>query len=320
MLSEYIKAKTINEAISLLSEHKGEAKIIAGGTDLVRLMKNKVTRPKLLVNIKTVSDLKDITEDAKGLKIGVLTTIRDIESSPIIRDKYTVLAEAAHSVATPHIRNMATIVGDLCQDVQCWYYRRSPITGKSFFCHRKGGKLCYAVAGENAYHAIIGGNKCFAVCPSDMAIALLALGTTLKIASPDGEKTLPLDEFYTPLGNILKPDEIITGIRVPLVGSGTRQRYLKFRLRKAIDFAISSVATAITTEARRVSNVRIVLGGVAPMPYRAYKAEAVLKGELITEIVAEKAAEAAVSEAVPLSMNNYKVSLTRTLVKRAILE
>jgi len=261
-----------------------------------------------------------IKEDAEGLKIGPLTTIRDIEASPIIRDKYAILAEAAHSVAAPHIRKMATISGNLCQDVQCWYYRRSPITGRSFFCRRKGGELCYAVAGENAYHAIMGGNKCFAVCPSDMAPALLALGATLKIASPDGEKVVFLDEFYTALENILEPDEIITEIQVPAVSPGTKQRYLKFRLRKAIDFAISSVATVITTEAGRAASARIVLGGVAPMPYRALRAEDVLRGEVITENLAEIAAEAAVSEAVPLSMNAYKVPITKALVKRAIAE
>ena len=315
---KHFNARTIYEAISLLNEYKEEAKIIAGGTDLIRLMKSRVTRPRVLVNIKTIPDLAYITEDAEGLNIGALTTIKDIEASPIIRDKYAILAEAAHAVAAPHIRNMATIVGNLCQDVQCWYYRRSPITGRSFFCRRKGGEFCYAVAGNNRYHAIIGGGECLAVCPSDMAPALVALDARIKIASPDGERTVPLEEFYTVLGNILKPNEIITDIWVPSLRPTTRQQYLKFRERKTIDFAISSVATVITTENRVVTNVGIVLGGVAPIPYRAIGAEEALKGKVITESLAETAAKAAVSEAKPLKNNAYKVAITETLVKRAI--
>lgn len=316
---EHFNARSIDEAISLLNKYKEEARIIAGGTDLIRLMKNKVTLPKVLVNIKTIPDIAYIKKEAEGLKIGALTTIKAIETSPIIRDKYPVLAEAAHSVASPHIRNMATVVGNLCQDVQCWYYRRSPLTGRSFFCHRKGGNLCYAVAGENAYHAIISKDCCFAVCLSDMASALVTLDARIKMASPEGEREVPLGEFYTDLGNILKPNEMITEIWVPTLKPDTNQRYLKFRLRKTIDFAISSVAAAITTEAGRVNNARIVLGGVASAPYRALKAEDILIGERITERLAERASEAAVSEAVPLTKNAYKVPITRALVKRAIL-
>ena len=316
--TEHFNARTIEEAVSLLNKYKDEAKIIAGGTDLIRLMKNRVSEPKVLVNIKTIPDSRYITEDAEGLRIGLLTTIKDIETSSIIRDKYSILAEAAHSVAAPHIRNMATIVGNLCQDVQCWYYRRSPITGRSFFCRRKGGELCYAVAGDNRHHSIIRGGECLAVCPSDMAHALVALDATLRITGSDGERILPLEEFYTPLRNTIKPDEIITEIDIPALRPGTRQRYLKFRLRKTIDFAISSVAAAITTEAGRVKHVRIVLGGVAPMPYRALVAEDILGGEVITKNLAEMSAEAAVSETVPLSMNAYKISITRALIKRVV--
>lgn len=316
---EHFTAKTIDDAVFLLSQYMEEAKIIAGGVDLVSLMKNKVRTPKVLVNIKTIPDLAYITEDAEGLKIGTQTTIKDIETSVIIRNKYSLLVEAAHSVASPLVRNMATIGGNLCQDVRCWYYRRSPVTGLTFFCHRKGGEQCFAVNGENQYHAIIGGNECHAVCPSDMAPALLALGARLKIAGPTGDKTVPLEGFYTSLGNILKPNEIITEIQVPTLRSGSKQRYLKFRLRKAIDFAISSVASVITIEGGVVSQARITLGGVAPTPYRALSAEETLKGKVITESLAATAAKAALSEATPLSQNAYKVPITESLVKRAIL-
>ena len=316
---EHFIAKTIDDAVFLLSQYMEEAKIIAGGVDLVSLMKNKVKIPKVLVNIKTIPDLAYITEDAEGLKIGTQTTIKDIETSVIISDKYSLLVEAAHSVASPLVRNMATIGGNLCQDVRCWYYRRSPVTGLTFFCHRKGGEQCFAVNGENQYHAIISGNECHAVCPSDMAPALLALGARLKIAGSTGDKMVPLEEFYTPLGNILKPNEIITEIQIPTPGTGTKQRYLKFRLRKAIDFAISSAASVITIEDGVVSQARITLGGVAPTPYRALSAEETLKGKVITESLAATAAKTALSEAIPLSQNAYKMPITESLVKRAIL-
>jgi xanthine dehydrogenase YagS FAD-binding subunit len=316
----HFNAMTISDALSLLREYREEARIIAGGVDQVSLMKNGVVTPKTLVNIKTIPRLSYIMEDDKGLMIGTLTTINEIEKSAIIRNKYPILAEAAHSVAAPQVRNMATIGGNLCQEVQCWYYRRPAITGISFLCFRKGSKRCYAVAGENTYHAILEGEKCYAVCPSDMAPALVALNSTLKIASSDGERMVPLDEFYTTLGNTLKPHEMITEIQIPTPMPGTKQKFLKFSLRKAIDFAISSVAAVITIkESGVVSNARIVLGGVAPTPYRALGAEETLRGEVVTESVADASASAAISEAKPLSMNAYKIPLTKSLAKRAIM-
>ena len=316
---EHFGPKSIDEAVFLLDKHVEEAKIIAGGVGLIRLMKNKVIAPKVLVNIKTVPDLAYIREDAEGLKIGTLTTISDIETSAIVRDKYNLLSEAAYSVASPQVRNMSTIVGNLCQDVNCWYYRMPPVTGRTFVCYRKGSTGCHAVSGDNRYHAIFSLDKCYGVCPSDMAQALVALDAEVNIVSSGGERTVPIETFYTPLGNILKPDELITEVRVPAPKAGTRQRFLKFRLRKTIDFAISSVAAAITTEAGKVSQARIVLGGVAPVPYRSFEAEKALNGKEIDETVAEAAAEKTLSKAAPLSMNAYKVSVTRALIKRAIM-
>jgi len=317
---EHYNAKTIEEAVSLLDWYKEEANVIAGGVDLISLMKKKVMLPRVLVNIKTIPDLAYIKEEAEGLKIGTLTTIHDIEVSAIIKDKYSLLVEAAHSVAAPQVRNMATMGGNLCQGVRCWYYRRSPVTGRSFFCRRKGGEQCYAVNGDNTYHAIIGGGECHAVCPSDMAPALIALNAKVKIAGQDGDRIIPLEEFYTVMGNVLSPNEIIREIQVPSPEVDTKQRYLKFRLRKTIDFAISSVAAVITTEAGRVSNARIVLGGVAPTPHRSIAAEETIKGKMLTENAAEIAAKEAASAAVPLSMNAYKLPITKALVKRAIIE
>ncbi len=318
---EYYDAKTVNEAVALLDEYREEARIIAGGTDLVGLMKNKVLLPKVLINIKNITDMNDVVETADGIAIGALTLIDDIERSTLIKSKYPILFEAARAIASPHIRNMATIGGNLCQDVRCWYYRRSPVTGISFDCRRKKENgICYAINGENQNHAIIGGAECFAVCPSDMAAALLALDAKINTVTTSGGRAIPIDKFYTSLGNVLEPDELITAIQVPTVESGVRQRFLKFRRRKAIDFAIASVAAVIKLNHNIVTDARIVLGGVAPEPYRAVKAEEAIIGAPVTESTVAKAAKAAINDAVPLSKNSYKIPVIETLVKRALLE
>jgi len=317
---KHFDPRTIDETLFILNKYGKEAKVIAGGIDLMGLMKNKVINPCVLVNIKTITGLAYITEDAEGLKIGALTSIKDIETSATVQAKYGLLAQAAHSAASPQVRNMATIGGNLCQDVRCWYYRRSPSTGLSFFCYRKGGEFCYAEHGDNRYHAIFCRGRCHAVCPSDMAPALIALEAKIKVASPVGERIIPLEEFFTDLGNVLRPNEIITEIRVPKIRPDTKQRYLKFRVRKAIDFAISSVATAITRPAGIVTRARIVLGGVAPTPYRSVEAEEALNGNSISKSLAETLAKAVVCKSLPLSMNAHKVSITESLIKRAVLE
>jgi xanthine dehydrogenase YagS FAD-binding subunit len=316
----HFDAKTVTEAISLLGEYKGDGKIIAGGVDMVTLIKNRVVTLNALVNIKTIPDLAYIREQTEGLRIGILTTVNEVERSTMIRDRYPMLAEAAHSVAAPQLRNMATVGGNLCQEVQCWYYRRSPVTGISYFCYRKGGKRCYAPAGENDYHAILNGDKCYAVCPSDLAPALVALNATLRIAGPYGERLLPLEKFYTPLGNILKPYEMLTEVQVPTPTPGTRQKFVKFRLRKTLDFAIVSVAAATTMESNVVTGASIVLGGIAPTPYRAIGVEEMLRGKVITESVLEASASIVVSKGLPLRGNAYKIPITEALVRRALQE
>ncbi len=316
---EYFNAKTIDEAVSLLDKYD-EAKIVAGGVDLVRLMNNEVISPKVLVNISSIPNLTYITEGAEVLEIGALTTIADIERSPIVAGKYNLLSQAANSVASPQIKNMVTVVGNLCQAVRCWYYMLSPVTGRSFFCYRKGGINCYAKNGENKYHAIFSKSECHATFCSDMAPALIALEAKVKIASPTGERTIPLEDFYTPLGNVLKTNDVITGLQISAPRPDTRQRYLKFRLRNAIDPAIVSVAATVTTKAGRINSSKIVLGAVDSSPHRSIEAEEVLKGSVISESLAEEAANAAVSKATPLSMNAYKVQIAKALVKRAIIE
>jgi xanthine dehydrogenase YagS FAD-binding subunit len=311
----YKNATTVAEASSLLkADH---AAVLAGGTDILNLLKiGALTRPpKGLVNIKNIPGMDFIRADADGLKIGATTKLSDIASSEIVKSKYSALARAAINVASPPIREMGTIAGNLCQQVQCWYFRRSFLTGNFFNCLRKGGSQCYAVGGDNRYHAILGARQCFAVCPSDTAIALVALDAAIIT----NKRRIPIGDFFDVLGNVLDVDEIIVEIRVPAPKPGTRQVFVKYALRPAIDFAVASVAAAITTDSGKVSNARVVLGAVAPIPWRADGAEDALKGNVIGEAIADSAAAAAVKHAVPLSDNKYKVQIIRTLVKRAIL-
>ncbi|MDP2931546.1 MAG: xanthine dehydrogenase family protein subunit M [Chloroflexota bacterium] len=315
---DYFNAATIDEALALLDRHEG-ARVIAGGVDVVRLLRNRLIAPTALVNIQAIPGLATITEDAVGLKIGTLATLSDIADSPVIKGKYPLLAEAARSAASPAVRNMATIGGNLCQQVNCWYFRMPAITGKTFFCHRKGGPTCFAVDGDNRYHAIFASGKCHAVCQSDLAPALVALDAKIKIASTDGQRVISVEELYTPIGNTLKANELITGIEIPLPAPETKQSFLKFRIRKAIDPAIVSVAAAVTVHDGLITDARIALGGVAPTPYRSLAAEDALKGSMLTAESAQAAAAATVRQAAPLSMNDYKLAIARALVKRAII-
>ena len=316
---EHINAHTIEEAVAILGDSSIESRIIAGGVDLIGLMRNGLVDPQVIVNIKTIPGLDRIKKGEVGLTIGALATIHEIEESELIREEYPILAEASRSVGAPHIRNMATVGGNLCQETRCWYYRRSPKTGRTFFCTRKGGEHCYAVTGENAYHCIFSETECHSASPSDLAPALIALGARVNIAGILGNRTVSLEDFYLPDGkNILQPDEIITEIQIPAIESSARQRFVKFRTRKAIDFALASVAVVITTEGDRVTAARIVLGGVSPTPYRAVLAEDVLKNQVLSEEIAEKAAASSVIESSPLSKNAYKIPLTRNLVRKAL--
>ena len=317
----YYDAKTVEEAVSLLAGYPGEAKIVAGGIDLLGLIKNDVLSPAVLVNIKNIPSMDAIKESSESLEIGALAKIHDIERSPILRETYPLLYEVAHSIGSPQIRNMATLGGNLCQEVRCWYYRRSPSTGISFICQRKKeGNPCYAMNGENENHAIFGESACVAVSPSDMATGLFALNAKINTMSAQGEREIPIGRFYTPLGHILETDEIITSVSVPKIRPSAKQRFLKFRPRKAIDFSTVSVSSVITSVNGLIRDARIVVGGVSPLPYEATAAEQILIGQSMKETIAEKAAEAAVKNAMPLSKNGYKVPLVKALVKRSILE
>jgi xanthine dehydrogenase YagS FAD-binding subunit len=318
----HIDAHTIDEACELLDRYQGRAKLNAGGTDLLSILKGDVLPeyPEAIINTKTISGLDYIKRDGDVLRIGALARLSDIAKLSIIKKGYPVLAEAAHSVGSPQIRNVATIGGNLCQETRCWYYRYPRHIGGPIQCLRKGDGPCLAVKGDNRYHAILGGKKCFSVCPSDIAVALTALDARITIVGLKGERSIEVKDFYHPLGNALERHEMVKEIEIPRTPPRARQKYTKFTLRKPIDFAIVSVAVVITLKNKACTDARIVLGAVAPVPYRAKAAEEMIMGRTISKSLAAEAAEKALQGAKPLSMNAYKVEITKTLVRRVILD
>jgi xanthine dehydrogenase YagS FAD-binding subunit len=311
-------ATKISEATSLLAGYKkGEAKIYAGGTDLLGILKGNILPmyPAAIINLKTIPDMDYIKEESGVLKIGALAKLADIANSGVVKDSWRILADAAFSVATPQIRNMATLGGNLCQNVRCWYFRASKSVGRTFLCLRKGGKVCFAVTGDNRHHAILGAAGCYAVFPSDTGVALSALNATIIT----NKKKTAIGNFFHVLGPSLETDEIVTEIQVPKPAAGTRMTFNKMRQRKAMDFAIVSVASAIALSDGRVADARIILGGVSPMPYRATKVENFIKGKSIGQANADAAVEGLVADAKALSHNSHKIQITKALVARAIM-
>ena len=307
----HTNVKTMAEAKTALAG--GKATIIAGGTDLIGTLKDNIlpTYPNALVNIKAIPGLDYIKEEGGMLKIGATTRLADIAANPTVNQKYTALAQAASRVATPHVRDMGTIAGNIAQLHRCWYFRKPE---NRFACIRKGGTTCFAMMGDNRYHSIFGVvNKCIAVHPSDTAPALIALDA--KIVT--NKRTIDAENFFDvkiPVSTVLAADEIIAEIRVPSLPAGAKSAFLKFAIRKSIDFPIVNCAVRVGGGAPRVC-----LNAVGPKPYRAVKAEAALAGKSITEATAEAAGAAAVEDAKPLAATKYKVQIARTLVKRALL-
>ncbi len=317
---KHFNAYSVDEAVALMGRYGERAAVIAGGTDILGKMKDSIlpAYPEALINIKTIKGLSGIEESAGMLKIGALTLLADIADNPVVKSKYAALAQAAGRTASPHLRNMGTIGGNLCQDIRCWYYRNQ---NNRFSCLRKKGGRCYAIKGDNRYHSIFGGSVsggCFAVHPSDTAPALVALDARIVTSGRtiDAEKFFEVKPIKT---TVLKADEIVTGIQIPEPPAGSSSAFLKFALRRSIDFPIVNCAVMITRKDGKVSAARICLNAVHVIPYRAVKAEQAITGRDIDEAAAEEAGAAAVAEAKPLEHNKYMVAIARTLVKRAIL-
>jgi xanthine dehydrogenase YagS FAD-binding subunit len=316
----HINAQTIEEAVSALKRYGGRASIIAGGTDLLGKMKDEILPkyPEALVDIKSIPGMEFLKEEAGVLRIGALTLLADIETEPLIREKYAALAQAARRTASPHIREMGTLGGNLCQDIRCWYYRNPD---NRFPCLRKGGGKCYAIEGDNRYHSIMGGSVeggCYAVHPSDMAPALIALDAGVMTS----KRMIRLEDFFqvdVAKTTILDSDEIVTEIQAPEPAAGSKSAFFKFAIRKSIDFPIVNCAARITTSSGKVTDARICLNAISVKPYRAAKAEETILKKKVDEKIAEAAGKAAMSDAKPMERNGYMVQVAGVLVKRAIL-
>jgi xanthine dehydrogenase YagS FAD-binding subunit len=317
----HIDASTVDEAVSALGRYGERASAIAGGTDLLGKMKDRILPgyPEAVVNLKTIPGLDTIREQDGVLSIGALTRIEDIANHPGIQSRYATLAEAARRTASPHLREMGTLGGNLCQDIRCWYYR-SP--DNRFPCLRKGGGRCYAIAGDNRYHSIFGGSVeegCYAVHPSDTAPALIALDAGIETS----KRTIKAEDFFQVKVNrttVLDDDEIVTEIRIPTPDGNTKSAFSKLAIRKSIDFPIVNCAALVTSSGGVVTAARICLNAVHVVPYRAVEAERVIVGETISGDTTAAAGAAAVAAAKPMSDNGYMVQIAKVLVERTLLE
>ena len=322
---EYANPTTVKEAIGLLAAQSGEAEILAGGTDLLSLMKNYVATPKRLVSLKGIKELGGITASAAGLRIGAMVTLQELHDHKAVHDDYHSLAHAAGSVPSMQIRNMGTVGGDLCQRPRCWYFRNGfGLLGND----AKGQPL--VPGGDNRYHAIFGhaGSAvgAYYVHASSLAPALITFGATVKITGPKGQREVALASFFaTPKKdgereNVLLPNEIVTEIFIPAASKGMQTATYEVRQKEALDWPLATASIALRMAGGKVTSAEIVLGHVAPVPWPATEASKWLVGQAITEETAAKAGEAAVRGAKPLSGNKYKVQLARVAVKRALLE
>ena len=319
--------KSIRDAVALLSdEHKqGRAASIAGGgSDVLQLVKERIVAPDTLVHLRAIKGLDEVKPQRGGVNIGGLITLDALARHPLIRKQYTALAEAAEVVGTPQIRNAGTLAGNVCQRPWCWYFRNG------FPCLKNGGNTCFSVTGENEFHAIFGGGPSYIVHPSDTAPALVALDARFHIAGPNGDRVVPAADFFTlpkldaRRENVLTPEEVLTAIEIPAPRANTRSTYHKVLDREAWTHAVVSAAVVLEMDGSekskdRCKSARVVLGGVAPIPWRLPKVEAMLAGQRITPELAAKAGEEAVAGAQALAKNKYKIPLTRATVKRTVL-
>jgi xanthine dehydrogenase YagS FAD-binding subunit len=314
---EWTDAHSVDDAIAQMND---KALVKAGGVDVMDRLKEGLDTPSLLVNIRTISGLDYVKEDSGWLRIGPMVTLATISEHPVIRQHYTVLADAALKAATPQIRNMATVGGNLLQRPRCWYFRSD-----QFHCLRKGGDRCFAQDGENEYHAIFDNQVCAIVHPSAAACALTALGATVQLQSKNGTREVTLDELFVrpekdvTRENVVNSGELLTEVRVPAPSDATRTAYAKLAQKESFDWPMAEVAVVLELRGGTVSKASIVLGAAAPVPWRATGAEKALTGKALNEQSAREAATAAVQGATPLSQNAYKVPIFEAAVRRAIL-
>ncbi|HKF05068.1 MAG TPA: xanthine dehydrogenase family protein subunit M [Candidatus Sulfotelmatobacter sp.] len=311
---------SVADAQKLLGQNGSDALVLAGGLDSMDWLKDRIKKPKVVVDLSGVSELKGIRETPDGVEIGAMTTLTEISTSPVIRQKYSLLSQAAEVVASPQIRNQGTIGGNVSQDTRCWYYRAG------WPCYRAGGNICYAdtPVGRNREHAILHSERCVAVNPSDTAPAFIALDAKFVVMTPKGQRVIDAEDYF--IGpdiditrmNILQPGSLLTAIRIPSTWAQAQFYFEKVRDRNVWDFPLMNVASAMKSSGDNIQDVRIAVNAVAARPLRLKMVEDSVRGKPRNAATGEAAGKLAVQGAVPLQFNAYKVPLMRNLVKRAI--
>jgi xanthine dehydrogenase YagS FAD-binding subunit len=317
---ELLQPSTAADAQRLLEQHREDAWVMAGGLDSFDWLKDRIKQPKIVVDLSGIDELKGIRSTNDGIEIGAMTTLTEIVHHPVVKQKYSVLSQAAELVASPQIRNQGTIGGNVSQDTRCWYYRGG------WPCYRAGGNICYAdtPVGRNREHAIFGASRCVAVHPSDSVPALIALDAKFVLRTPKGERIVNAEDYFvgpeidiTRL-NILQPGDLLVAIRIPATWAGAKFYFEKVRDRNVWDFPLMNVASAMVLSGNNIERIRIAVNAVAPRPMRLKAVEDAVRGKPADASTGEMAGKLAVQGAVPLQFNVYKVSLMRNLVKRAI--
>src|SRR5450759_1351503 len=317
---ELYQPSSVADAQKLLEQHGSDAWVLAGGLDSFDWLKDRIRKPKAVVDLSGIEELRGVRTTADGIEIGAMTTLTEVVSHLLIKQKYDLLAQATEVVASPQIRNQGTIGGNVSQDTRCWYYRGG------WNCYRAGGNICYAdtPTSVNREHAIFGADRCVAVNPSDTASALVALDAQMVIRGPKGERVVNAEDYWLGPGiditkmNVLQPNELLTSIRIPSTMAGAQFYFEKVRDRQVWDFPLMNVASAIKTNGANIGEARIVVNAVAATPRRLKNVETAITGKPRNEETADMAGKLAVEGAQPLRHNGYKVPLMRNLVKRAI--
>ncbi len=317
---ELYQPASIDDAIKLLDRHGADALVLAGGLDSMDWLKDRLKRPKVVVDLGQIKELRGIKEANGGLEIGAMTPLTEIVKHPVVREKFSLLMEAAELVASPQIRNQGTIGGNVSQDTRCWYYRGG------WTCYRAGGNICYAdtPTAVNREHAIFDADRCVAVNPSDAAPALVALDATMVIRGPKGERTVDAEDYWIGPGtditkmNVLEPNELLVSIRIPSTMAGAQFYFEKVRDRQVWDFPLVNVASAIVFTGGKIDKARLVVNAVSAKPRRLKAVETAIIGKPRNAETADMAGQMAVEGALTLRHNGYKVPLMRNLVKRAI--
>ena len=317
---ELFQPTSVDDALALQGRYGAKAWVLAGGLDSFDWFKDRIKRPEVVIDLSQIKELRGVRQSGDGLEIGAMTTLTEVVRHPMIREKFSILPNAAEAAASPQIRNQGTIGGNVSQDARCWYYRGG------WPCYRAGGNICYAdtPTGLNREHAILDANRCVAVNPSDTAPALIALDAKFVVRTPKGERVVDAENYFIGPAiditkmTILQPGDLLTSIRIPSTWAGSQFYFEKVRDRAVWDFALVNVAAAIVESGGTIQKIRLAVNGVAAHPVRLTAVEAAVVGKPRNEQTADMAGQIAIQGAEPLQYNGFKVPLLRNLVKRAI--